>query len=169
MSDTYTQEREKYEKELQEWKENEERNWKIYHAGKSEIDSLMQRQGEECDKLDKWMMTMAAGSFGLSFAFIDTIVPVKTAHYLPFLFSAWSGFLAVLVIGVIGFIVSALVHTVHAEEESKMLPLKYAGKEPEYKKRGIFFTANAVFGYAQILLFIGGSACLMTFIAKNLM
>ena len=169
MSDTYIQEYKKYEEALEEWKQNDERNWKIFNASKSQIDMLMQRQGEESDKLDKWMMTIAAGSFGLSFAFIDKIVPVKTASHLLFLFSAWSGFLAILIIGAIGFIVSALVHTVHAEEESKMLPLKYEGKEPEYKKRGIFFTANAVFGYAQILLFIGGSVCLLLFIAKNLL
>jgi len=156
-------EQETYEKNLN------EHNWKLHEASVQRIDMLNKRQGEEDDKEDKWMMSLAAGSFGLSFAFIDKIVPIQSAKHIPFLLAAWSCFIAVLVIGLIGFIVSSLGHTILAEEESKNLPLKYQGKEPEYRKRSIFFDPNAVLGYASILLFIGGSLCLILFIAKNLL
>ena len=146
-----------------------EHNWKLHEASAQRIDMLTKRQGEEDDKEDKWMMSLAAGSFGLSFAFIDQIVPIKCAGHIPLLIAAWSCFIAVLVIGLIGFIVSSRGHSFLAEEETKNLALKYQGKEPEYKKRSIVFDPNAVMGYASILLFIGGSLCLILFIAKNLL
>jgi len=146
-----------------------ERNLKIYEMSKPEIDMLNKRQAEMYSKLDHWLMTLAAGSFGLSFAFIDKIVPVQTASGIPMLICAWSGFIAVLVIGIIGFLVSGLQHSVLAKEEFQMMLLKYEGKNPEYKKRGIFFDINTVLGYAQILLFIGSSLCLILFISKNLL
>jgi hypothetical protein len=151
-------EMDKYEKEQEKW----QHDWKIYETSAKRIHDLNQSSAHEIDKEDKWMMTLAAGSFGLSFAFIDKIVPIQSAHHIPFLLAAWSCFLAILSIGLIGFIVSALGHTVLAEEESKALPFKYEGKKPEYKKRGIFFDPNIVLGYASNILFIGGSICLVS-------
>jgi len=146
-----------------------ERNWKLYEESVKRVNILNERQAEEDDKEDKWIMSLAAGSFGLSFAFIDKVVPISSAHSIPLLIAAWSCFLAVLAIGLIGFLVSSLLHTALAEEESLNLPLKYQGKEPEYKKRSIYFDPNAVLGYASILLFISGCICLILFIAKNLL
>ena len=142
--------------------------WKLYEASRSRIDALNRRQNEQDGKLDRWMMTMAAGSFGLSFAFIDGIVDVKNAVHTEILIAGWSCFLAVLVAGVIGFMASSFLHSLLAKEEAEALSLKYKEIEPEYKNRSVFFGANAVLGYLQILLFIGGSICLFLFIAKNL-
>jgi hypothetical protein len=146
--------------------ETADRHWKLYEAGSRRIEELNRRQGEEDDKTDRWMMSLASGSFGLSFAFINQIVPVQNAVRAALLIAAWSCFLGVLVLGLIGFTVSSFAHSVLAKEEADALALKYRGLEPEYKNRSIFFGANAVLGYASILLFIGGSICLMLFIAK---
>ena len=121
-----------------------EHNWKLYNASTSKIDILNRRQSEEYNKLDKWIMTIAAGSFGLSFALINQIVPVGMANHILLLIVACACFLSVLVLGLIGFMASGLSHTVLAEEEAKALPLMYEGREPEYKKRSIFFNANMV-------------------------
>jgi hypothetical protein len=147
----------------------DERNWKLYEASSSRIGVLNQRQGEEDDKGDRWLMTLASGSFGLSFVFINQIVPIDRAVHMPLLIAAWSCFVLVLALGVIGFAVSSFVHSVRAREESENLALKYQGIDPEYKKRSLFFGANAVLGYISILSFIGGSVCLILFIAMNLL
>ncbi|MDR1469396.1 MAG: hypothetical protein LBT00_08900 [Spirochaetaceae bacterium] len=144
-------------------------HWKLYEASSKRIEALNQRQGEEDDKTDKWMMTLASGSFGLSFAFINQIVPVNSAGHIALLIAAWSCFLSVLVLGIIGFAVSSFCHSALAKEEAEMLALKYKGVDAEYKNRSIFFGANAVLGYASILFFISGSICLILFIAKNLL
>ncbi|MDR0656338.1 MAG: hypothetical protein LBG22_08500 [Treponema sp.] len=146
-----------------------EEKWKMYEAGGRFIETLNQRQGEEDDKIDKWMMTLASGSFGLSFAFINQIVPIKEASHISFLIAAWSCFLAVLILEIISFTVSSFCHSIMAKEEADALRLRYQGIETEYKNRSIFSGANALLGYASILLFIGGSICLILFIAKNLL
>lgn len=148
---------------------HEVRNWKLHEASTKYIDMLNQRQADEDDKISKWLMTFSAGSFGLSFAFIDNIVPIKQAHEIPFLIAAWSCFLSVLVFCLIASFISSFIHSVMADEERKNLPLVYNGLEPEYKKRSIFFGTVAVFGYISILSFIGGAVCLILFIAKNLL
>jgi len=154
---------EQYEKDLEEWKNQ------TLTVCRNEMDNYWRIHGEEINKLDKWIMTIAAGSFGLSFVFIDTIVPVNTAAYLPVLFSAWACFLAVLAVGLIGSMASALLHLAIAAELNSAIPLIQEGKRPEYKKRGVFLSPNAVLGYAQIALFIGGCVCLILFVAKNLL
>jgi hypothetical protein len=147
----------------------EERNWKLYEASSSRIDTFTKAGQEEDDKRDKWTMMLASGSFGLSFAFINQIVPLKEASYLPLLLSAWACFLAVLVIGLVGFLISGLLHTCLAEEESKNLQLRYEGKKPIYKNRSIAFDTNAALGYLSLLCFVGGSICLIIFIGKNIL
>jgi hypothetical protein len=146
-----------------------DQQWKLYKASSRRIEALNQRQGEEDDKTDRWMMALASGSFGLSFAFINQIVPVNNAAHIALLIAAWSCFLAVLVLGLAGFMVSSFCHSVLAKEEADALKLKYNGIEAEYKNRRVFFGANAVLGYVSITSFIGGSICLILFIAKNLL
>ena len=149
--------------------EQKKRNWILYEASTKRIDILNQRQADEDDKIAKWLMTFAAGSFGLSFAFIDKIVPINNANHIPLLIAAWSCFILVLVLGLISSFISSFIHSVMADEEAKNLPFKYEGIEPEYKKRSIFFGTVAVFGYMSILSFIGGAICLILFVAKNLL
>ncbi|MCL2174481.1 MAG: hypothetical protein FWB73_00400 [Treponema sp.] len=161
-------EQEKYEKDLAECKENEERNWKLYEASNDYIKMCNERQSRNIEKLDTWIMTVAAGSFGVSFAFIDKIVEIKGAVLAGFLIGGWSCFLCVLAFGFIGFIISSIRNTLAAEEEREALILKYDGKEPEYKNRSVLFDVNIVMGYLQILLFIGGSVCLFLFIGANI-
>jgi hypothetical protein len=166
MSDeTESRDREQYEAECRKW----EHNWKLHKAATHRIDILNQRQAEEDDKTDKWMMTLASGSFGLSFAFINRIVPVQSAGHIGLLIAAWSCFLSVLVLELVAFMVSSFAHSVMAIREGENLKLKYEGIEPEDKGRSIFLGANALLGYATILLFLGGSICLILFIAKNLL
>ena len=144
-----------------------EHKWKLYEASRSRTDGLNRLQSEQDGKLDRWMMTTAAGSFGLSFAFLNGIVDIKSAVHTEILIAGWSCFLAVLAAGMIGFMASSFLHSLLAEEENKALSLKLESKEPEYKNRSMFLGANAVIGYLQILFFIGGSVCLLLFIAKN--
>ena len=148
---------------------DEERNWKLYDTSKERCDTLNKTAEKEIDKMDKWLMVIAAGSFGLSFAFMDSIIPITDAIYTLLLIAAWSCFLLILALGIAGPLISALSHIALAMEESEILALRYEGKDAEYKKRSVFFSANAVFAYAQILLFIGGSVCLVLFLAKNLL
>ena len=157
-------EQEKYEKDLEEWKEE------TLALNTRERERYIKIHGVEIDKMDKWLMAIAAGSFGLSFAFIDNIVPVKEAVCMPYLIYAWSSFLAILILGISGFFISARNNWLLADEINGFFPLINEGKTPEYKKRGIlFYNINKIIGYTQIILFIGGCVCLIVFVGRNLL
>jgi hypothetical protein len=145
----------------------QEEKWKIHDASQHYIDQCGQRQWDQDAKSDKWILTLAAGSFGLSFAFIDKIVPLSSSSYRALLVSAWACFAAVLVIELCGFMISSFIHSAMANEERKNIPFKYEGKIPDYKDRSVFFNSVAVCGYVSLMSFIGGVICLLVFIAKN--
>jgi hypothetical protein len=146
-----------------------EHNWKLYEANERYTDKLIATQQKTDDFSDKWIITLAAGSFGLSFAFIETLVPLQTAMYKPLLIAAWACFAVVLIMELVGFAVSSLRFTLMVEEADKNLPLKYEGKEPEYKRRSVFFDPNRVLMFVVLLTFFGGLVCLLVFVARNIL
>jgi hypothetical protein len=146
-----------------------EHNWKLYEANERYTDKLIETQQKTDGLADKWLITLSAGSFGLSFAFIDSLVPLQSATHKPLLIAAWSCFALVLVLELVGFAVSSLRFTLMVAEADRGLALKYEGKEPEYKRRSIYFDPNSVIMYAVLLILSGGFICLLTFIARNIL
>jgi hypothetical protein len=146
---------------------SQEEKWKIREAGQHYIDQCNQRQWDQDAKFDKWLLTLASGSFGLSFAFIDRIVPLSESSCRALLLAAWACFAAVLVLQLAGFIISSLVHSAMADEERENIELRYEGQTAENKDRSIFFNSVAVCGHASLLSFIGGVVYLLLFIARN--
>jgi hypothetical protein len=142
--------------------------WKIHDASQRYIDQCNQRQWDQDAKSDKWLLTLSGGSFGLSFAFVDKIVPLPSASCRGLLLAAWACFAAVLVLELAGFMISSFAHSAMAAEERKNVALKYEGKAPDYKGRSVLFNGVALCGHASLLSFMGGLACLLLFVAKNL-
>lgn len=146
---------------------SQEEKWKIYDASQHYIDQCNQRQWDQDAKSDKWILTLASSSFGLSFAFIDKIVPLSSSSYRELLLSAWACFAMVLILELCGFMISSFLHSSLANEERKNISLKYRGEIPENKDRTIFFNSVSICGYISMLSFIGGIICLLLFIARN--
>jgi hypothetical protein len=143
-------------------------NWKLYEANERYTDKLIETSQKTLASADKWLMTLAAGSFGLSFTFINSLIPIEKAVYKPLLIAAWACFALVLVIQLFGLTISSIRYTLMVKEADMNLALKYEGKEPEYKDRSIYFDPNHVMMYAVLFIFLGGLVCLLTFIAQNL-
>ena len=116
---------------------NEQHRLELYNAAKDQMGVFNRLASEQIASLDKWMMTFSAGSFGLSFAFMDRIVPVGEAVNIPLLVTAWSCFLLILAVGFIGFMVSALIHSSLADETEKILLQRYEGKDTKAKMPNI--------------------------------
>jgi hypothetical protein len=143
-------------------------NWELYKANERYTDKLIETRRKTDELADKWIMSLSAGSFGLSFTFISSLVPLENAVYKPLLLAAWACFALVLVAELAGFIVSSLRYTLMVAEEDRNLALKYEGKEPENKRRSVYFDPNRVIMYAVLFIFFGGLLCLLAFIALNL-
>jgi hypothetical protein len=144
-------------------------NWKLYEANERYTDKLIETQQKTDYLADKWLITLAGGSFGLSFAFIDALVPLQSATHKPLLIAAWACFAAVLILELVGFAVSSLRFTLMVEEADRGLSLKYEGRKPEYKHRSIFFDPNRVLMFTVLFIFLGGLICLLAFVAQNIL
>jgi hypothetical protein len=147
----------------------DEHNWKLYEANERYTNGLIATQEKTDFLAAKWILTLSGGSFGLSFAFIETLVPLQTATHKPLLIAAWSCFVLTFILEFIGMAISSIRYTMLVAEADRNLSLKYEDKEPEYKKRSIFFDPNSVIMYAVLLIFFGGFICLLTFIAQNVL
>ncbi|MDR1147564.1 MAG: hypothetical protein LBK66_02920 [Spirochaetaceae bacterium] len=158
-----------YRKLLEEYnKENAADNWELYKANERYTDKLIETQRKTDEFFDKWMMSLAAGSFGLSFTFISSLVPLENAVCKPLLIAAWACFALVLAIQLAGLVISSIRYILIVAEADKNLSLKYEGKEPENKRGSIYFDPNRVIMYAVLFIFLGGLLCLLAFVAKNL-
>jgi hypothetical protein len=144
-------------------------DWKLYEANERYTDKLIKTQQETDNLADKWFITLAAGSFGLSFMFINALIPLEKAAHKPLLIAAWGCFAAVLVLELAGFLISSLRFSLLVAEADRGLSLKYEGKEPDYKRRSIYFGPNRIIMYAVCLVFLGGLVCLITFVARNIL
>jgi hypothetical protein len=146
-----------------------EEKWKYYEANERYTDKLIETQQKTDFMAGQWILTLSGGSFGLSFAFIETLVSLEKATHKPLLIAAWACFVMVFVLEFIGMAASSLRYGLFVAEADRNLALKYEGREPEYKKRSMFFDPNSVLMYAVLLIFFGGFVCLLTFIAKNIL
>jgi hypothetical protein len=66
--------------------------------------TLIEAEGEASQSLDKTLITLSAGAFGLSLLFISRIATKPEA--LPWLYAAWIGFIASLVLILASFLLS---------------------------------------------------------------
>ena len=70
--------------------------------------SLVEAEGEASQSLDKALITLSAGAFGLSLLFISRIAPDPVS--LRWLYVAWSGFISSLVTILSSFLASQIAY-----------------------------------------------------------
>jgi hypothetical protein len=138
-----------------------------YEAGYRNWEFLNKNKEDQEKQFDKTAFAVAAGSFGVSFAFIDKIVPMEAAIYKPILTIAWACFGACLLMIVIGYRISSLIFLAMSEEEKRNIQNRYEGKPEVYKKRNVFFHPCALLNHLTMLFNIGGIICLVLFVYLN--
>lgn len=72
--------------------------------------ALVDASQEQSKNFDKYILTLAAGTFGLSLLFIKQIVPNPQADTLPILFGAWVSFCVSIILTIISFQISIEAH-----------------------------------------------------------
>jgi hypothetical protein len=147
----------------------EERNWKLYEESKENTAKNTAAKWAANEFSDKWLMTLAAGSFGLSFAFIEKLVPLSAAIDKPLLITAWACFAAVIILELIAFDIISYRFDRAIEKEARDLRLAYQGIEREPEQHAPLLDANRVIGYAVLCVFIAGIVSLITFVARNIL
>jgi len=116
-------------------------------------------------RFDKTLFTIAAGSFGISFAFTDKFVAIAQAVYSSLLVVSWACFAGCLIVMVIGHLLSAESYRKQRDEVAKNMYLQFEGKPAENKPlKDIVSPCN----YIALASYIGGIICLLLFVLLNL-
>jgi hypothetical protein len=148
-----------YQKELYERQkkiyDDEMHQWEVFNKISLDMDA----------RFDKALFTIAAGSFGLSFAFIDRIVPLGSAACMAVLIASWACFAGCLIVMVLGHLLSAEAYRKQRDDVAKNMALQFNGEPAEDTN-----VADAVSpcNYISLILYIGGIICLLLFVLLNL-
>jgi hypothetical protein len=148
-----------HQKETHEYKrqiyEDNIRLWEAFDKTSTDMDA----------RFDKALFTIAAGSFGISFAFIDKFVILSNALYPSTLIISWACFACCLIVLVVGHLLSAESYRKQRDEIANNMLLQFDGKTPENKPlRDIVSPCN----YIALISYTGGIVCLLLFVLLNL-
>ncbi|MFA5065076.1 MAG: hypothetical protein WC566_06395 [Dehalococcoidia bacterium] len=143
--------------------ENEQYEESLLEERKSLIFAIF----EQSKSFDRWILTLAGGTFGLSLVFINQIAPNLQSGTLGFLVTAWVLFAISILSTLLSFLVSQETHykqikDIHEllkgeTDRSKELPLNIYGRIT----KGL--------NYCSMSTFVIGVAFLITFAALNLL
>lgn len=119
------------------------------------------------DKFESSLMKLSAGSFGLSFAFIDKFVDFNNAKNPVFLKISWVSFALCLVFSLCGFLFSANGRL----KTIKNMWIRYENEVNKKNKKELknhSDTLDSIFTILNLLLFFSGIICLIIFVFKNI-
>ena len=160
---SYEEKRIQYEHEQEVYK----RKLAIYESSSKNWEILDEALTDQEKQFDKSSFAIAAGSFGVSFAFVGQVVPLEEAICRPVLAAAWAFFGFCLLIILIGYRASSIIYRSMCEEEKQNLNNLYEGKLVKYKERRIFFNCPEICNNLALISNAGGIICLILFVFLN--
>jgi len=120
---------------------------------------------DQSHSFDKYLLTMAAGTFGLSFLFIQHIVPEPKADTMRFLMAAWGAFAGSILITLISFLLSQKACLRQIEILGRWLGRR---SEELHEPVNVYTKITQWFNWLSMAVFVSGVALLITFGAKNM-
>jgi hypothetical protein len=158
----------KYEADLTEWKQKEAKRRKgVYDSHMT----IWHHQREIQMALDKRsqrnVFSLAAGSFGVSFVFINQIVKLDTAANIPVLITAWGLFALAIIMAVLELKVGSVIQDFLLDTVEANIEKGYEGKPYRENNRLAVMLPTRILGWASIASFIAGVVCLLYFVLIN--
>lgn len=137
-----------------------------YRAYMDERRSLVNSLRDQARSFDRYILTLAGGTFGLSLVIIKTLAPQPLAHTMPLLLGAWAAFGASILFTLVSFLLSQKACLRNIE----IIDARLSGtnSSPEYKSANIFTKLTEIFNWLSISSFITGVALLINFGIRNL-
>jgi hypothetical protein len=152
--DDYEYRKELYERQKRIY-DNQISLWETFNKISSEMDA----------RFDKALFTVAAGSFGLSFAFIDKIIPIASARLTEVLVASWVCFVMCLIVMVLGHLLSAEAYRKQRDNIARNMTLQFEDKPAE---NSVTRDCVSPCNYIAIFAYVGGITCLLLFVSLNL-
>lgn len=146
---------------------SKEYNQYYYEKTLEDTNSRYENYEHIIDKFENWLMKLSAGSFGLSFVFIDHFVNFDNTKCLFFLKISWLSFALCLIFSLIDYLVTAsgrlkTIKNIWIEYENEV--------EGENKKelKNNSDTFDTILTALNLILFSSGIICLVIFVFKNI-
>ena len=135
-----------------------------YEVYFQERNSLINAELEQARHFDKYILTLAAGTFGLSLLFVERIAPHPKDGTEWLLIAAWVAFGA----SILSTLVSFLLGQESCSKEIEILDGKYREDIKDKKEiKNRFVTWTKWLNRVSMFLFIVGVTFLITFSALN--
>lgn len=126
--------------------------------------SLLSSQSEQAKSFDKWILTLAGGTFGLSLIFIYQIAPhPKSTGYLV---TAWGFFTVSILFTLLSFLLSQEAHHKYIEVVSKLINRETA--RDEKLPPNVYRRITKGLNYSSMTAFLIGVVFLIVFAGLNL-
>ena len=121
---------------------------------------------EQAKSFDRWVLTLAGGTFGLSLIFINQIAPSPQSGTVVFLVTAWTSFAISILLTLISFLFSQEACYRQIETVDKLLV-----QEIDREKTmplNVFGKVTKCLNWFSMLIFIMGVSFLITFAVTNI-
>lgn len=139
-----------------------EAEYQVYREERRHLQDALLDQSRS---FDKFVLTMAASAFGLSFLFIQHIVPEPKADTMRFLIAAWGFFAITILTTLLSFLLSQKACLQQIEILDRWL-----GRRPEESQEpaNAYTRATQWLNWLSMAAFVSGVALLIAFGAHNL-
>jgi nitric oxide reductase large subunit len=141
-------------------KNNEGSNLQIY---REERRGLVEALLDQSRSFDKFLLTLAAGAFGLSFLFIQQFAPIETAEAKGFLIAAWILFAGSILLTMLSFLFSQAA----CLKQMKILGDWYQNGCKDEPKN-LFTTGTIWLNWVSMGVFILGVGAFIVFAIQNI-
>lgn len=124
----------------------------------------------QCNLYDKYLITLASGSFGISFAFVDKFISTFPPKNPLLLSLSWMSFALCISIALINFLISQQAFRSQLSHDQKIYNMRIKGcdtKDLENEKSKITIT-TILFNYLSMSMYLIGNILLIIFVMKNL-
>jgi len=112
--------------------------------------------------------SFAAGSFGVSFAFISQLVDLSLAVKIPVLIISWALFAFTIVLSLLQLKIGSVVQDKILDNIEKNIEKGYNSEPYVALSKGHIMFPERFLSWFSIVTFIGGLACLLLFILQNI-
>ena len=117
-------------------------------------------------KCHKSLLVIAAGSFGVSFAFISQIVDLR-AENMPLLVASWVFFALTIVLAILELKIGSTIQDMLLNNVEKNLERGYRGEPYLQPKRWLIMWPSRIISWLSVVTFIIGVSWLIYFVHQS--
>ena len=119
-------------------------------------------------RIHKALLTVASGSFGVSFAFISQIVKLEHAFNIWLLITSWALFAFTIILEIMELKIGSIIQDYLLNTIEKNIERGYEGKPYKEPNKKTVSLPGKIMGWVSFISFTTGVICLIFFVLINI-